>query len=188
MMNARMYLVVLILLSCAQIQGNVQGQRAILSMRHQKQEHNMCVPTAASIVIDYYGGSVSPKEIKKLSIQPNNNFAGTYYSDLVKGIRTIGYVWTIREYPVNDSAFEIGFSEIRHELDKGHPVIVSTSAPPIGHTMVIAGYDNVRKEVYLIDPNRPQPGKRTLTFSEFKNIWHEDISDGRGIILTNPKN
>ncbi len=182
-----MYIMVAVLLSCSHMKENVRGQHILLSLDHQRQDYNMCVPTAASIVIDYYGEQISPIEIKKLATPPNSDFAGTYYSDLVKGVKALGYEWTVMIYTTDDSGFETGFAEIRSELDMGHPVIVSTSDPPIGHTMVMVGYDTLRKEVSFTDPNRPAPGKRTLTYSEFKNIWHENISNLRAFIQTNPK-
>ena len=47
---------------------NVVGQSAWIPLHHQAQETNLCVPTSASIILDYFGRQISPREIKELSM------------------------------------------------------------------------------------------------------------------------
>jgi hypothetical protein len=99
----------------------------------------------------------------------------------------LGYNWEVKTFSPDDSGFLAGFAEIMSALDAGHPILLSTSSPPIGHTMVMVGYDIYRREIFLIDPNREAPGKRTISFDTFKTIWHEDIAKARAFVLTRPK-
>lgn len=139
------------------------------------------------MVLGYYGDTISPVKLKELSTPKGSKFEGTYLNDIVAGVKTLGYNWEVRAFPADDSGFVKGFAEIRSALDEGHPVLLSNSSPPIGHTMVMVGYDVYRREVFLVDPNREAPGRRTISYDTFKSIWHEDIAKARAFVLTRPK-
>lgn len=65
---------------------NVTGHSAWIPLRYQEQESNLCVPTSASIILEYFGEQVSPRELKELSMgrryspdMPFNDFSITLF-------------------------------------------------------------------------------------------------------------
>jgi hypothetical protein len=165
----------------------IRGEYQYIRVAYQQQVHNLCVPTSASMVLHFYGDTISPATLKAISTPKGSTFEGTYLADLVAGVKTLGYNWEVKTFSPDDSGFLAGFAEIMSALDAGHPILLSTSSPPIGNTMVMVGYDIYRREIFLIDPNREAPGKRTISFDTFKTIWHEDIAKARAFVLTRPK-
>ncbi|HEV2469913.1 MAG TPA: C39 family peptidase [Candidatus Sulfotelmatobacter sp.] len=164
---------------------NVAGQSAWISLRHQAQETNLCVPTSASIILDYFGDQVSPREIKELSMgrryspdKPFNDFSITLFRDLISGLDRIGYSWKERDYADDPKGMRRGIADIEHSLDGGLPVMIDTT--PVrqhtsnggGHTFVVAGYSVSQQAVYVVDPNVPAPGTRVIAFRELESIWN----------------
>src|SRR5690606_445531 len=151
---------------------------------------NMCVPASASAAIRYYGERQSPEKIKRLanSVATDRDFAGTYFVDLVNGIKKIGFDWEERYYQVSDQGFDHGLREIIQSLNEGKPVLVDTNIPPDGHTVLVIGYSNKTEQLVLLDPNIRSPGIRRISYTEFKNGWHSLTANIRGAIFTKPKN
>jgi hypothetical protein len=95
-------------------------------MRHQRQEPNLCVPTSASIILDYFGESLSPREIKALALNkpyaPGDHFTDftiTLFRDLIAGLARRGYVWRERDYTNNSRGLKRGLVEIERSRDTG---------------------------------------------------------------------
>ena len=72
---------------------NRLGQSAWISVHHRSQERNLCVPTSASIILDYFGDAISPREIKALALNKRyvpgeefTDFSITMFRDLIKVI------------------------------------------------------------------------------------------------------
>jgi hypothetical protein len=164
---------------------NVAGQSAWIPLRHQAQETNLCVPTSASIILDYFGQQVSPREIKDLSRgrqyspgEPFNDFTLTFFPDLISGLHVIGYSWKMKHYSDNPAGLRRGLAAIEHSLDAGIPVMIDTTPirgqrlPVEGHTFVIAGYSVPQQALYAVDPNRPAPGTRVVSFQELESTWN----------------
>jgi hypothetical protein len=162
------------------------GRYAHLAVAHMRQGHNLCVPTSAAMTMGFYGDRRDPNELKVLS-KGDPSVEGTFYSDLVKGLEGIGYSWMIVRYEETPQGFDTGLRSIKLSLDEGKPVLVSLYVPPLGHTNVAIGYDEEAKAILLVDPDRPSPGLRPLTFEAFATIWHETHDHGRYAIFTEPK-
>jgi hypothetical protein len=82
----------------AQDSGNGSGNtpsRIVLPVRHIRQGTMLCVPTCASMVVTYYGEFHNQREIKALSMPPNNHYSGTCPPDQVQGMAEIGYQWAV---------------------------------------------------------------------------------------------
>lgn len=41
-----------------------------------------------------------------------------------------------------------------------------------GHTFVIAGHSVSQEVLYVVGPNIPSPGTRTITFQELESMWN----------------
>jgi hypothetical protein len=139
------------------------------------------------MVLAYYGQYESPYYLKDLAGH-RKNFSGTYYSDLVAGLRKIGFHWKMKGYSLDHTGFERGMNEIRRDLADNRPVLISTSMPPIGHTMVVIGYDDVERTASLMDPAKFDPGLRILSFEKLEEIWHDDSQhNDRWLLVTWPR-
>jgi hypothetical protein len=157
---------------------NARGHSAWIRLNFQAQESNLCVPTSASIVLDYFGDQVGPREIKELSMgrryspdQPFDDFTITLFRDLISGLHSLGYSWEEVDYPNNADGLWEGIAQVKYSLDAGIPVLVDTSTS-VGHTFVVAGYSESEKSLYAVDPSLRAPGVRIVTFQELESIWN----------------
>ena len=154
---------------------------------HVRQARSLCAPASASMVLAAFGVRVPQEKIKALanSVAPKNQFSGTYFRDLVGGLKRAGIAdWGRRQFGTDHEGFLDGVRQIHRSLLAGHPVLVDTDVPPIGHTVVVNGVDFQRQLVLVVDPNLPAPGVRRLSFDEFERLWRSSIAEVRGAILT----
>lgn len=161
-------------------------QFVFLRIQHLRQGKNLCVPTSASMALLYFGKRLSPTRIKELanSVTEKPEFAGTYFEDLVNGLKQDGINWDLEYYDTTKNGFDTGLAAIRASLDAGNPVIVDTKIPPVGHTVLINGYDPHRQLISIVDPLIPSPGLRKLSYSEFMANWKSLTVDLRSAIFT----
>jgi peptidase C39-like protein len=80
-----------------------------------------------------------------------------------------------------DGLSTMQFSEIQDEINTGHPICVSIEwqepAAP-GHAIVIYGYDEVKKLLFIADPKAPSGTPITIPFDDF--TYPEFGGPGRG--------
>ncbi len=159
-----------------------------LPLTHIRQQERLCAPTSASIVLLRYGMKIPPQKVKQLanSVATDKSFTGTYFKDVVAGLKTAGLTWKNQHFKTDAEGFSEGIAVIEQSLRRGCPVIIDTFVPPNGHTVVVNGIDPNRKLVSLVDPNIPAPGLRRLSYAEFDQLWRSVIEDVRGCILTAP--
>jgi hypothetical protein len=162
---------------------NRAGQSAWIPLRHQYQEPNLCAPTSASIILDYFGDSISPREIKALTrntqYTPEESFidfSGTSFHDLIAGLARRGYAWREKSYSDDSPGLKRGLAEIERSLDGGIPVIIETSLY-YGHAYVVGGYSTHDQAVFIVDPAAEYPGIRAVRFEVLGSVWHPSGSD-----------
>jgi hypothetical protein len=161
--------------------------RVLLPVKHQPQLPFLCVPTSASMALEFYGAHVSPVRLKALATPPDSKFQGTYFRDMVRAMRALGYPWSERDYAVNRQGFAAGLRRITASLDRGRPVLVDLRIPPVGHTVLVTGYDRKKRKLVYVDPAAPAPGRVTVSFARFKKMWRSVIANCRAAIYTAPK-
>jgi Peptidase_C39 like family len=168
-------------------------QSAWIPLRHQRQERNLCVPTSASIILDYFGHSVSPREIKALALNKSyapgdgfTDFSDTLFRDLIAGLARRGYDWREKTY-VNDSrGFKRGLADIERSLDDGVPVMIDTTLHD-GHTFVVAGYSVPDRDIFVVDPFEAAPGVRAVGIRELQGIWNSRATGFNGRAAVFPR-
>jgi Peptidase_C39 like family len=172
---------------------NRAGQSAWVQLRHQHQERNLCVPTSASIILDYFGDSISPREIKELSLNkpyaPGDKFTDfsiTFFRDLIAGLARRGYGWHEKTYRNDGRGLRKGLSEIERSLDAGIPVMIDTTTEG-GHTFVVAGYSIPNQTLLAVDPAEPFPGIREVGFAELDGIWNSSAVGFNGRAAVYPQ-
>jgi len=172
--------------------GNVPGKSAFIALRHLRQEPYLCVPTSATMVLARDGVATSPREVKALAdgraYHPGEVFhyrKYTFFEELIKGLSKLGCAWRLDCYALDARGFEAGLKQIKAALDRGEPPLVDTSLYG-DHTMAVCGYDDAKGRIIFMDPNIPDPGLRTLTYSQFERIWNSNGVNChyRAVVLT----
>lgn len=174
---------------------NQLGKSGYIALTHQRQEMNLCVPTSASMVLEYFGCPITPRELKVLSRKKKydptkefKDFTFTMFNDLVFGMSKLGINWKINNYQNTRSGANSGLADIKASIDKGNPVLIDTSIYK-GHTFVVCGYNNEAQDLIVIDPNIDAPGIRVISYKVVEQIWNSRCVgyNGRGAIFTDRK-
>ncbi len=159
-----------------------------LDVPHIRQGENLCVPTSAAMVLQYFGDPADPRKLKAMAeghkpvSQRNRDF--TYFRDLDVALRQMGYKWKIRSFPKTNSGFSSGMRQIKRHLSSGRPVLIDVHQDN-GHTFVLMGFDESRQIVYVRDPNLPRSSSRVLSYSQLRESWHDhQFGDGRTAVFT----
>jgi hypothetical protein len=81
------------------------GKSAYIELKHQQQEKNLCVPTSAAMVMDHFGSSAVPREIKALAegkrYDPTKDFKDftmTLFPHLISGAAKLGFAWRMDSF------------------------------------------------------------------------------------------
>ena len=174
---------------CASTQttGSTAPPNVFLQLKHQKQDINLCVPTAASMVLEYYGENRDPKYLKSIATPPGSTFPGTYMKDMVAGVRKLGYRWEQECFSTDGAGFLQGLPKLKRSVLDRRPVMVGVYDPPIGHVVVLVGVDDAKKELTFLDSNKPYPGLWTVTEDRFRTMWRENIVNSRCAIISRPR-
>lgn len=166
---------------------------ASLKIPHLRQETLLCVPTAAAMVLAYYGDPQSPRRVKALASgsdyspgQPFTDYSITPYVALISGLERLGYQWEQVTLPQTEDGLRRGISLIEADLADGRPPLVDISVGGIGHTLVVSGFDSQRQRLAFVDPDLPEPGVSSATYQEFDAVWNEAAYGGtfRAMIRT----
>ncbi len=162
-----------------------------LDVPHIRQGENLCVPTSAAMVVQYFGGRIDPVELKAIAeghkpkSQRNSKF--TYWRDANYALRKYGYRWKIRDYPKSSSGFKSGLRDIKASLRKGRPVLIDVHQDE-GHTFVVMGFNDEAQVVYIRDPNLPGKQSRILSYAVLKENWHNHrFANNRSAFFAYPK-
>jgi hypothetical protein len=137
-----------------------------INLNHQEQEHMLCVPTSASIMLNKFGWNYPPRQIKLATLRkpwygqstPFNNWTPMSLWDILDGMDYLNIkTWNIGWWHLAD--FQKGLDAIKSSVRMGYPVmIVVTFGGPIGHAMAVCGYDDVNQRLIMNDPANKSPG------------------------------
>lgn len=166
-------------------------RHVVLPIPHLRQEDWLCVPTAAAMVLAAFGKSHSPRELKALSrglaydpAAPFSDFSITLFRDLAAGLARLGQDWREASYRTDRAGFRQGLAALQASLRQGRPALVDTGLFG-GHTVVVAGFDDVRRCLWVVDPHLDAPGWRALPYPVVEQVWHSRDAgfDGRGALF-----
>jgi hypothetical protein len=148
-----------------------------INLNHQEQEHMLCVPTSASIMLDKFGWNYPPRQIKLATLRKPWYGSSTPFSywtpmtigSLFDGLEYLGIKnWRFGFY--SNSEFNIGLNDIKESIRQGNPVmIIVTYGGPIGHAMVICGYDDANQRLIINDPGNRKPGIVYYSYSDLRD-------------------
>lgn len=148
--------------------------KVMLDLKHQVQGPNMCVPTSAAIVMNYYGVTADPAKIMQLGGGSQKD--GMAAEALTKALKNWEFNWPTETYRVDSAGFKRGLKDILTELSADRPVLIhihSRNRTILSHIVTLIGYDIKRQEVYYLDT---AAGPKTLRigFKQLNREWSDD--------------
>jgi ABC-type bacteriocin/lantibiotic exporter with double-glycine peptidase domain len=103
---------------------------------------NQCGPAAVAGVLRFWGKDVSMAALKQ-----------EIYRDSLKGSLSIDLLLAAQAHGMSARLLEGGMAQVRKELDAGHPLVAFLNQGlrvlPVGHYVVLTGYDRGRGGVYV---------------------------------------
>ena len=158
------------------------------------------IATCSSMAVKYYGEKANPREVYCMAsgeqYSPSKNrysWDDYWYAQVADGLRKLGYQWVFKgSYRNTSFDFQSGIQEIKRNLDNGCPVIVSVtwneSCRDKFRAVVVNGYDDSNRVVYITDPSIAAPGLRIVSYKNFEKVWHTlDGTDVRYVMLSSYK-
>lgn len=163
MRAAALLLAVVLFAACAGRGGarEPEGGKVLLSVPFFPDSTDQCGPSVLASVLGYWGKPVEPAELKK-----------EIYRASLKGALTVDMLLAAQERGLDADLGGGGLAEVKGELDAGRPVIaflnVGFRAVPIGHYVVITGYDDSRRIVFA---HSGKERDRRIGYGRFDKAW-----------------
>jgi tetratricopeptide (TPR) repeat protein len=128
---------------------------------------DQCGPSALAGVLGFWGAAVGPARLKEAA-----------YTARLKGSLPVDLLLAARERGMRAEMFDGTLERVREELDAGRPVVAFVNRGfrrfPIGHFLVLTGYDDGRREVYAHSGSvrdAPMPYKKFLSAWDKGGRW-----------------
>lgn len=150
-----------------------------VNMVNQRQEHNLCVPTGASMMLSSKGWNYPPRQIKLLSLNkpyygpttPFNYFTGMNYTQLITALNQIGQRWTSVTFKNDAAGWTAGLNRFKDSINRGYPVLINVSlGRGLGHAMVVKGYDDEKQILIVSDPGDAKT--KYFAYKDIAGIWN----------------
>lgn len=124
---------------------------------------DQCGPAALASVLGYWGRHAQPADLRRELYQPE-----------LRGTLPVDMLLTARERGLKAEMSSGSLETLKGEIDAGRPVIAFVnfgfSFLPVGHFLVVTGYDDVRGGVIA------HSGKKKnefLDYRRFERIWEK---------------
>ncbi|MDP3543428.1 MAG: C39 family peptidase [Elusimicrobiota bacterium] len=163
MRTAGFLLAVVLLAACAGpgARPSAEGKTVRLAVPFFPDGTDQCGPSVLASVLGFWGKPAEPAELKK-----------EIYRAHLKGALTVDMLLAAQERGLAADVGGGGLVEVKKELDAGRPVIaflnVGLRAYPIGHYLVITGYDDSR-QVIIAHSGRKRD--RRIAYKTFDKAW-----------------
>ena len=137
------------------------GRRVQLAVPFFPDGTDQCGPSVMASVLEYWGKPASPAELRK-----------EIYRAQLKGSLTVDLLLAAQERGLTADLGDGSLIQVKRELDAGRPVIaflnVGFRAYPIGHYLVITGYDDARQVLFTHSGLKRD---RKITYRNFDRAW-----------------
>lgn len=124
---------------------------------------DQCGPSALASVLGYWGRHAQPADLRR-----------ELYRTKLRGTLPVDLLLTARERGLKAEMASGSLKTLKGEIDAGRPVIAFVnfgfSFLPIGHFLVVTGYDDARGGVFA------HSGKKSnefLPYGRFQRIWEK---------------
>jgi ABC-type bacteriocin/lantibiotic exporter with double-glycine peptidase domain len=122
---------------------------------------DQCGPSALASVLAYWGRSAKPESLRK-----------EIYRESLKGSLTVDLLLAAESRGLSAEMIEGGLDRIKAELEAGHPVIAFVNAGfsfyPVGHYLVLTGYDDRRQSVFAHSGLKRD---QEISYRKFEKQW-----------------
>lgn len=146
------------------------AQGARLEVPFFSDDTDQCGPSALASVLGFWGAAVGPESLKT-----------AIYTPRLKGSLAIDLLLAARGRGMRAEMIEGGFERLKAELDAGRPVIAFVNrgfrSYPIGHFMVITGYDEGRQALLA------HSGKKRAALFSYRKFSRDWEKTGRWALL-----
>lgn len=136
----------------------------IQGIKHRLQWTAECAPVSIKMVLDYYGFNISLEEI---SSGVKQTMRATRSADIESFLNRIGL--QVKHH--RDTDFKKPW--MKYYISNNQPVLVSGGhfghMGQVGHMVVAVGYDDIKRDFYVIDPS--QKAVVAYTYHQFHD-WH----------------
>lgn len=174
-MRATLLVVAIFLSGCgtAGVPRGPEGRQVRLDVPFFPDDTDQCGPSALASVLGYWGRPQAPSELR----------AELYRANL-KGALTVDMLLAAEARGLTTEMADGGLDRVKRELDAGHPLIafidIGFKAYPIGHYMVITGYDDGRRTLFA---HSGKKRNQRIPYAKFDRLWEKT---NRWALLTLP--
>ena len=137
------------------------GRQVLLKVPFFPDAADQCGPSVLASVLGYWGKPAAPSELKK-----------EIYRKHLKGSLTVDLLLAAQDRGLSADIAGGGLVQVKKELDAGRPVIaflnVGFRVYPIGHYLVITGYDDARQVIFA---HSGMERDRRISFRKFDRAW-----------------
>jgi|CXWL01.1.fsa_nt_gi tetratricopeptide (TPR) repeat protein len=141
--------------------ASAQARQVRLDVPFFSDDTDQCGPSALASVLGYWGKPALPALLREEIYRKN-----------LKGSLTVDLLLAAQSRGLSAETADGGLTEVKKELDDGRPPIVFVNVGyrfyPIGHYMVITGYDDARRILFVHSGlNRDQK----ISYNKFNRQW-----------------
>lgn len=141
-------------------------------VEHVVQKENYCATASAEMILRFYGFDYDQKFLARISSEESRRGGGTSQRALLVALRNVGLdVAVLRpdDRHAEKTAFENLLNGIRHAIVENRPVALSYRVSSTSHMVVVVGYDDRRRSLYLLDPaGRGAPVR--IRYKEYEDV------------------
>lgn len=165
MRSAVVALAVFLLSGCAAPRGSraPEGRRVRLDVPFFPDDTDQCGPSALASVLGYWGKPELPGKLREEIYRAN-----------LKGSLTVDLLLAAESRGLSAEMADGGLVRVKKELEEGHPVIafvnVGLRAYPIGHYLVVTGYDDGRQVLFA---HSGMKRDQKISYAKFDGQWEK---------------
>ena len=140
-----------------------QGRRVQLDVPFFPDDTDQCGPSALASVLGYWGKPESPARLRE-----------EIYLAHLKGSLTVDLLLSAERHGLSAEMAEGGLEQLKRQLESGQPLIafvnVGLRSVPIGHYMVVTGYDDRRRVIFA---HSGMKRDRQISYGKFERQWEK---------------
>lgn len=140
-----------------------KGRGALVAVPFFPDATDQCGPSALASVLGFWGKPAAPAELRE-----------EIYRKKLKGALTVDMLLAARRRGLTVETANGSLDSVKTELDAGRPVLafvnVGLRIYPVGHYLVITGYDEERRVIFAHSGRKRD---RPISYASFDKQWEK---------------